>query len=247
MLQEFVAVVTGGGGDIGRAIASRLSQAGMTVAVIDIDGESAAETVRQLKALNGRALAFEADISAPEHMERCVAGIEARLGMIGVFVNNAGREGDVAPLSNYSDDVFDSVMAVNAKGTFLGMKHALRRMIPRGSGSVVNIASTSAIRGRAGLAGYVASKHAVLGLTRVGALDAADTGVRVNAVLPGPVEGRMIWALDQRASQGDMRRAGAVSYAKPEDVANTVAFLGSDEAVHINGSALVVDGGATVL
>jgi NAD(P)-dependent dehydrogenase (short-subunit alcohol dehydrogenase family) len=113
---------------------------------------------------------------------------------------------------------------------------------------VVNTASTSAIRGRAGLAGYVASKHAVLGLTRVAALDVAGTSIRVNAVLPGPVETRMIHSLDEQAlaAGSGIKRAGGSSYAKPEDVANIVAFLLSDQAAHVNGAAWVVDAGSTV-
>jgi NAD(P)-dependent dehydrogenase (short-subunit alcohol dehydrogenase family) len=137
-------------------------------------------------------------------------------------------------------------MGVNVKGVFLGTGIALSGMLRRGAGCVVNIASTSAIRGRRGLAAYVASKHAVLGLTRVAALDVAGAGVRVNAVLPGPVEGRMIRSLEQKAG-GGIARSGPAPLAAPEDVADCVAFLASEEARHINGAALVVDGGATVM
>ncbi|MGP1615608.1 MAG: SDR family NAD(P)-dependent oxidoreductase, partial [Pollutimonas bauzanensis] len=173
--------------------------------------------------------------------------VESRLGPITAFSNNAGIEGVVAPIHLYPDEVFDRLFQVNAKGVFLGLKHMLARMMPRGEGAIVNTASTSSIRGRAGLAGYVATKHAVLGLTRVAALDVAGTGVRVNAVLPGPVETRMIRALDKQAGHlGGIRRAGASAYANPEDVASVIAFLLSAQAAHVNGAAWVVDDAVTV-
>ena len=133
------------------------------------------------------------------------------------------------------------------KGVFLGLKNVLAKMVPRGSGTIVNTASTSAIRGRAGLSGYVASKHAVLGLTRTAALEVAGTSIRVNAILPGPIESRMIRELDAQASRDaqDFRRAGAARYGKPENIADVVAFLASDGAAHVNGAAWVVDDGIT--
>ena len=134
------------------------------------------------------------------------------------------------------------------KGVFLGLKHVLARMTQRGAGAIINTASTSAIRGRAGLAGYVASKHAVLGLTRTAALEVSGTKIRVNAVLPGPVESRMIRELEGQARDNAvaLRRNGEVGRGRPQDVANVVAFLASDEAAHVNGAAWVVDGGMTV-
>ena len=150
----------------------------------------------------------------------------------------------VAPIHEYPEDVFDRLLQVNTKGIFLGLKYVLARMMPRGVGAIVNTASTSAIRGRAGLAGYVATKHAVLGLTRVAALDVAGTHIRVNAILPGPVQSRMMDALDDRAAPVPAGRSGA--YGRPEDIASVVAFLTSNEAAHVNGAAWVVDAGMTV-
>ncbi len=140
------------------------------------------------------------------------------------------------------------MLQVNVKGVFLGLKHVLARMMQRGTGAIINTASTSAIRGRAGLAGYVASKHAVLGLTRTAALDVAGTRIRVNAVLPGPVESRMIRELESQARDGGiaLRQSRATAHGRPQDVANVVAFLASGEAAHVNGAAWVVDGGTTL-
>ena len=144
--------------------------------------------------------------------------------------------------------MFDRLLQVNVKGVFLGLKHVLARMLPRGRGAIVNTASTSAIRGRAGLAGYVASKHAVLGLTRTAALEVLGTGIRINAILPGPIESRMIRELDEQARRGSssLLRAGGAPHGRPENIADVVAFLSSDAATHVNGAAWVVDAGMTV-
>ncbi|MCJ2103094.1 SDR family NAD(P)-dependent oxidoreductase [Methylobacterium sp. E-046] len=244
-----VALITGGGGGLGRAIALRLAQGGADIGLADHDPSSGAETARLVEATGRRALFVRTDVSDGAGVAACVAVVERDLGPITAFVSNAGIEGVVLPIDEYPDDVFDRVLAVNAKGTFLGLKHVLGRMRQRGTGSIVTIASTSAIRGRAGLSGYVAAKHAILGLTRVAALDAEGTGVRVNAVLPGPIDTRMIHSLDAQAhgSGVAIRRAGQPTYGKPADVANVVAFLLSDEAAHVNGAALTVDAAASVL
>ncbi|MGB3272479.1 MAG: SDR family NAD(P)-dependent oxidoreductase [Xanthobacteraceae bacterium] len=243
-----VSVVTGGGGDIGRAISLRLARVSRGVAVIDIDQDAANETARLVEAMGVGALAIGADVSSASDTARYVETVETGLGPIGIFANNAGIEGVVAPLHKYPDEVFDRLYQVNVRGMFLGLKHVLARMRQRGTGAIVNTASTSAIRGRAGLAGYVASKHAVLGLTRTAAAEVAGTAIRVNAVLPGPIESRMIRDLDHGASIGasSRDRTGAAGHGQPQHVADVVAFLASDEAAHVNGAAWVVDGGMTV-
>jgi NAD(P)-dependent dehydrogenase (short-subunit alcohol dehydrogenase family) len=243
-----VALVTGGAGGIGRAIALRLARVGHDVAVVDIDAQGGSETAQFVEQAGRRAMFCRADVSVAAEVAAYVEAAERELGPIAAFANNAGIEGVIAPMDEYPEEMFDRVQAINTKGVFLGLKYVLARMRARGAGVVVNTASTSAIRGRPGLAGYVAAKHAVLGLTRVAALDMAGTGVRVNAVLPGPIETRMIRSLDEQARQGGapIPRAGAASYGRPEDVANAVAFLMSDEAAHVNGAALTIDAAATV-
>jgi NAD(P)-dependent dehydrogenase (short-subunit alcohol dehydrogenase family) len=243
-----VALVTGGGGDIGRAIALRLARMSEAVAIVDVDEAAAGATARLVEGAGCKALAVRADVSSASDTAAFVETVEDRLGPIGIFANNAGIEGMVAPLHEYPDDAFDRLMQVNVKGVFLGLKHVLAKMVPRGRGAIINTASTSAIRGRAGLAGYVASKHAVLGLTRTAALEVTGTKVRVNAILPGPIESRMIRQLEDQARDRAVapRRSGAAPYGQPENIADVVAFLASDQAAHVNGAAWVVDGGMTV-
>ncbi|MCA6108910.1 SDR family NAD(P)-dependent oxidoreductase [Bradyrhizobium cenepequi] len=243
-----VALVTGGGGDIGRAIVLALARKSQAVAIVDIDEAAAAATARLVETAGAKTLAIRADVSSAAETAAFVETIEQKLGPIGIFANNAGIEGVVTPLHEYPDDTFDRLLQVNVKGVFLGLKYVLARMIPRGRGAIVNTASTSAIRGRAGLAGYVASKHAVLGLTRTAALEVTGTKIRVNAILPGPVESRMIQELEDQARKRAVapRRRGGAPYGKPDNIADIVAFLASDAAAHVNGAAWVVDGGMTV-
>lgn len=243
-----VALVTGGGGGIGRAIALHLARAGADVAVVDLDEASGTKTAELVREAHRRSVFIRADVTRSSDVAAYVETTESTLGPITAFANNAGIEGVIAPIDEYPEDVFDRLLSVNIKGVFLGLKHVLGRMRERGVGAVVNTASTSAIRGRAKLAGYVATKHAVLGLTRVAALDMAGTRIRVNAVLPGPINTRMIRALDEQAQRGGggIKRAAATAYGDPDDVANVVAFLLSDQAVHVNGAAWTVDAGSTV-
>jgi NAD(P)-dependent dehydrogenase (short-subunit alcohol dehydrogenase family) len=243
-----VALVTGGGGHIGRAIARRLAKTCRAVAIVDLDDDLGMETVAQIDAIGCRSIYIRADVASSVETSAYVEEVELRLGPIAIFANNAGIEGVIAPIHRYSEETFDQLMQVNVKGVFLGLKYVLAKMILRGEGAVINTASTSSIRGRAGLAGYVATKHAVLGLTRVAALDVAGTRIRVNAVLPGPIESRMMQTLDDQARDNGagLRRSGGADYGRPEDVANVVGFLASAEAAHVNGAAWVVDAGMTV-
>ena len=238
-----VAVVTGGGGDLGRATALRFAADGIAVALLDRSLDAARRTLAEIEANGGRGLDLAADVTRAETLAAAIDTVESALGEVTILVNSAGIEGAVEPIGTYPEDTFDRVMAVNVKGVFLAMQAILPRMIARGRGSVVNVASTSAIRGRGGL---VASKHAVLGLTKVAALDVGGSGVRVNAVLPGPIAGRMIENIE-RQSEGGVQRANAAALARPEDIATAIAFLASSEASHVNGAAFVVDGGSTLI
>nr|WP_240437594.1 SDR family oxidoreductase [Sciscionella marina] len=254
--------MTGGGGDIGRAICGRLARSGWTVIVCDRDREAATSVADSLADAGRTAEPRQIDVTDHGQMEQLVEHVAARYGL-GALVNNVGIEGAVQPLLSYPEDVFENVMRTNVHGVFLGMRAALPAMLAAGSGVIVNNASTSAIRGRANLAGYIASKHAVLGLTKVAALEVVGTGVRVNAVLPGPIETRMIRAINagnqalscpndsetptgRTGGSGEVKRAAAAPYGTVDDVAAAVDYLTAPESRHMNGTPLVLDGGSTV-
>lgn len=244
------AVVTGAGGEIGRSIALRLAGDGARVLAVDVATERAAETVAAVHAAGGEAAAFAADVADPSAVA-AYAEEGARLGggRIDLFANNAGIEGPVQPIPDYPVEAFDQVLAVNVRGVFLGLKHVLPRM-PDGA-AIVNTASTAGIIGAAGLVAYIASKHAVVGITRTAALECAERGIRVNAVCPGPVEGRMMTSLENGMGGAEAHEAFLASlplgrYARLDEVAAMVGFLLSGEAGFSTGGTYVLDGGQTV-
>lgn len=243
-----VAIVTGAGGGIGSAICQRLAADGWAVVLSSRTDKAAADVLGRCRALGVPADIVTGDITEAHYVRKLVAFAVERYGRLDGFVANAGAAGRLEPVDEYPEDVFDLVMNVNVRGTFLALKHALPALRASGAGSFVAVASTSAIRGRANLSAYVASKHAVLGLVRSAALEAIGTGARVNAVLPGPIQTPMIDALNDMAkSRGQgITRATAAPYGHPEDVANTVAFLLAGESSHMNGASIVLDAGSTV-
>lgn len=235
------AIVTGAAGTIGSAIVDALVARGVEVLAIDRDetalGKLAAEHVHT----------HVADVTDEESVRAYAAAANERWGRVDMFANNAGIEGAVAPVTAYDTAEFDRVQSVNVRGVFLGLKHVLP-LIPAG-GAVVNTSSGLGQVGAAGLGAYVASKHAVIGLTKSAALEQAETNVRVNAVCPGPIAGRMIEALED-ATFGDSGTTMANfvplgRHGKASEVANLVVFLLSDEASYISGTAHVVDGAFT--
>lgn len=241
------ALVTGGGGEIGSQVARMLAQEGAKVLVVDLDGDALRRTMDSLSGATGLGTARVADVTDPIQMETA-AGAAADLGegRIDLFFNNAGIEGVVADLVDHEVADFDRVMRVNVRGVFLGLKYVLPHM---GNGSVaVNTASTGGFKGAVGSVAYVASKHAVLGITKTAALEVAHLGIRVVAVAPGPVQGRMMNSLDDGA--GRPRGAAGLAmpfgrYATVEEVSNAVLFLFSADAGFVSGSALMVDGASS--
>ena len=243
------AITTGGGGDIGSACARLLASNGSHVLVVDADLEAAERITREInQEAEGRAIAVAADVSVAADVERYVAEA-AKWGPIDGVVHAAGIAGAAAPLPEFDEAEFDRVMSVNARGTFLGLKYALPQM--RDGGAIVNIASVSGIAGYPMVAAYVASKHAVIGLTRTAALEAARRGIRVNAVCPGPIEGRLMSAAGAGASfrPGEdpfLTGLPLARYGSPDEVAETIAFLLSPKAGYISGAAIPLDGGLTI-
>lgn len=246
-----VSIVTGAAGGIGRAVCVALAQAGANVMAVDRDEAGGRETVAMLEAAGGSAGFVRADVSRTDDVAAYVAATVARFGRIDVFMNNAGWQGPVGPLVECPDDAFDAVMAVNVRGVFLGLKHVLPVMIRQKSGAVVNTASVGAFIGSRNLAPYIASKHAVMGLTRTAALEVVRDGVRVNAVCPGPVDTPLMRQIEEGQGGGDgaairKRRIAAIPqgrFAEPEEVAGVMLFLASHLASHMIGQGVHVNGG----
>ena len=202
-----VALVTGGGNGIGRAASAAFARHGAKVVVVDRDGAGAEATAGIIRQNGGDALAVTADVSKSEDVKAYVKAAIETYGRVDCFFNNAGIEGKIAATAEYDEAMFDAVIGVNLKGVFLGLRHVLPEMIRQGSGAVVNTASVAGLVGTPGMPAYVASKHAVVGLTKTVAGEVARQGIRVNAVCPGPVDTRMIHALEEQLAPGTPRRS----------------------------------------
>jgi NAD(P)-dependent dehydrogenase (short-subunit alcohol dehydrogenase family) len=248
-----VALVTGGGNGIGRAASVGFAREGAKVVVVDHDAAGAEATAGIIRQNGGDAIAVTADVTKAADVKAYVKAAIEKYGRIDCFFNNAGIEGKVAPIAEYDDAVFDAVIGVNLKGVFLGLRHVLPEMIRQGSGAVVNTASVAGLVATPGMSAYVASKHAVIGLTKAAAGEVARQGIRVNAVCPGPVDTRMIHALEEQLAPGNAasvseRYQAAIPsgrYTTADEIANMVLFLCSDLASNTTGGQFVVDGGRT--
>ncbi len=199
-----VALITGGGGGIGRATALGFALRGAKVMVVDHDAESGKVTTDIVAQRGGDAKFTAADVTKSASVQDYVKATLDAYGRIDCFFNNAGIEGKVVPIQDYDEAVFDQVIAVNLKGVFLGMRYVLPEMLKQGSGTVVNTASVAGLFGGPGMPAYVASKHGVFGLTKVASADVAPHGIRVNAVCPGPVETRMMRSLKSQPSSSTL-------------------------------------------
>lgn len=251
--QAHVALVTGGGSGIGRASALRFAQEGAQLIIADKNLESAQGVVNEIQALGSDALAVQVDVTQAEDCERMVkAGVE-RFGHLDVVFANAGIGGGGNPVIEMEPADWDRVIATNLRGVFLTCKFAIPALIAAGGGAIVNMASSMAGWDvSVGGAAYMASKEGVTGLTKSLALQLGGYGIRVNAICPGIIQTHLNWQpgmsdqewqarYDRFAKRIPLRRVG-----QPEDVAATVAFLASDDARHITGSLLLIDGGQTL-
>ena len=249
-----VAIVTGAGGGIGRAVSIALSDVGAKVLLVDLSKESGQETEAQINQRGGTAFFVSADVSQAQDVEAYVKVALDTWGQIDIFMNNAAWQGEISSIINYPVEMFDKVMAINVRGVFLGLKYVLPAMIKQGKGAVINTASLGAYIGTRNLGPYTASKHAVLGLTKTAALEVARKGVRVNAVCPGPVDTEMIRLIESEQAQGQLtatqlreQRAASIPdgrYADPAEVANLMLYLASDYASHVTGQGVQINGGS---
>jgi NAD(P)-dependent dehydrogenase (short-subunit alcohol dehydrogenase family) len=257
-LNDKVAVVTGAGSGIGRGIAQAMAARGARVAAVDLDGARAAETARLLMGAGGNGLSLQADTSVAAEVDRAVSAAVNQLGPLDLMVNNAGILDGYFNVDETDDAVWARVLGINLTGVFFGCKRALREMLPRARGRIINMASVAGLNGTGGGAAYVASKHGVVGLTRQMAVTYSARGITINAVAPGPIVTGLRAHSQEILGPGvpDMSGRGvavddaAVRAIAPagrrgtvEEVAAAVCFLASNEAGYITGHTLVVDGG----
>jgi NAD(P)-dependent dehydrogenase (short-subunit alcohol dehydrogenase family) len=247
-----VAVITGAAGVIGAATMRLLAERGARIVAVDRKPQELESAVRDLPA-SAQALAITADVTDEAEVAAYVRATTDKFGAIDVFYNNAGIEGDIAPIVKYSLETFRRVLDVNVVGVFLGMKHVLPGMLQQNSGSIINTASIAGLIGSPDVAVYAASKHAVIGLTKSAAQECATSAVRVNCVCPGLIDSRMLSAIIEGRNPGNapvpnnriVERIPARRLGQASEVASIVAFLASDEASYVSGSAYTVDGGRT--
>ena len=244
-----VVLITGALTGIGRATALAFAQDGARIVVSGRRDEAGHALIQELRSLGVEAEFIRADVRHENEVQNLVDKTVARFGRLDVAVNNAGTEGKPGPVTEQTADSYAATFDTNVLGVLLSMKHELRVMQAQGAGSIVNLSSTMGQRGAPGASLYTASKHAVEGLTKSAALEAAGFGVRVNAVAPGPIETAM---LDRFTGNAD-RKAGLVAgvplkrAGRPEEIADTIVFVASSKASFITGQIINVNGGKTAL
>ena len=254
-LEGKVAVITGATGGIGQAASRLFAEEGARVALVDLNEAALQELTQSIG--EDKASYTVADVTDPDQSQAYINAAVTRWGGIDAYLANAGIEGTLATIPDYPIDVFDRVIAVNVRGVWLGIKYAVPAMRERGSGSIVITSSTAGIGGTTEMSAYNTSKHAVIGLMRVAALECAPHGIRVNTVNPAPIETRMMRSIEEQrvaamddtsvtvevAKQSYAQRIPLRRYGNPEEVARMMLFLASDDSSFCTGGVYMVDGG----
>ncbi len=245
-LEGRVAIVTGSGRGIGRAIALKLASNGADIVINDVGDMTPAEAVAaEVRALGRRSLVAAADVSNSEEVAGMVEKVVAELGKVDILVNNAGITRDQL-IMRMSDDDWDKVLGINLKGVFVCTRAVLRPMIKQRWGRIVNIASIVGLIGNAGQANYSAARAGIIGLTKTTAKEAASRGITANAVAPGFIDTPMTQQLSDERREELKGQVLLGSLGTPEDVAGAVAFLVSEDARYITGQVITVDGGISL-
>ena len=242
MLKNKIALITGAGREIGRAIAIALAKEGAEV-VINYNGseERAKEVKQTIEENGGKASMYKCNVSDFATCEAMIKDIIKEYGHLDILVNNAGITKDGLIMKMKEED-FDSVLNVNLKGTFNTIRHSARQMLKQRSGKIINISSVSGILGNVGQANYAASKAGVIGLTKTMARELGSRGITVNAIAPGFVDTEMTEVLSEEIRENACKQIILGRFGKPEDIANTAVFLASDKADYITGQVISVDG-----
>jgi NAD(P)-dependent dehydrogenase (short-subunit alcohol dehydrogenase family) len=242
-LKNKVGIVTGGGSGIGRATSLAMSKAGASLVIGNRDAVKGEEVVRLIEQGGGRAVFQKTDVSKPDDVKALVARAVSVFGRLDLAFNNAGMDGEQVPLHEQDIERATMLFDVNIKGVFYCMKYEIEQMLQTGSGAIVNTSSIFGLNGYPGWSLYTATKHAVTGMTKAAALDYARQNIRVNAVGPGPVETPLL----AKGTGGDPHSYASFvpmgRIGQPEDIADPVVWLLSDEARYVTGHTLPVDGG----
>ncbi|MEL7225819.1 MAG: glucose 1-dehydrogenase [Cyanobacteria bacterium P01_D01_bin.36] len=247
-----VSLITGAASGIGRASALRFAKEGAVVVCVDIDEERAIATAKTIQSAGGQALGLGVDVAKEEEVKGAIATTQSAFGQLDILFNNAGLS-ILKPIPDTTEADLDRLLSVNFKGLFFGCKHAIPVMEAQGSGVIINTASELAFVGQPLYSAYCATKGAILAFTRSLALECAPKGIRANAICPGPVTTPLL-QVEFDLAQDPIAEAEAAAkelpigrLGTPEDIANVVTFLASDEASYIVGAGILADGGRTVL
>jgi 3-oxoacyl-[acyl-carrier protein] reductase len=244
-LKDKVAIITGSARGIGRATALKFAAEGAKVVVCDLDRKAVDEVVAEIVAARGQAIGFTVNVTDKASIAAMVKGVTDKYGRIDVLVNNAGIVDD-AMFRKMSDEQFERVIDVNLKGTYNCARAVVDIMIAQNAGVILNASSVVGIYGNFGQTNYAASKFGVIGMAKTWARELGRKGIRANAVCPGFVETTILKSIPEKVMQAMIDRVPLGRLAKPEEIANTYAFLASDEASYINGAVIEVSGGATI-
>ena len=246
-----VAIITGGAGGIGIQAGKIFVQEGAKVLLVDLSEDTLKQAAQTI---GSNSVGYcPADVTQPDQTQQYIQAAVDRFGGVDILLANAGIEGEVKPITDYSIDMFDKVIAVNVRGVWLGLKYAAPEIEKRGGGSIVITSSVAGVRGAAGVSAYIASKHAVIGIMRTAALEMAPMKIRVNTVNPAPVDTRMMRSLEQAFQPDDPGQVKEMMsamvplqrYAEPVEVAKLMLFLASEESSYCSGGVYMVDGGMT--